>query len=63
MDLVCSGARLNGNGKAEGTFTSPESFTGRTEFSGDVQGTPVNERADTTGRWIGASCGSVKPPQ
>jgi hypothetical protein len=63
MDLVCNGARLNGNGKAEGTFTSPESFTGRTEFSGDVQGTPVNERADTTGRWIGASCGSVKPPQ
>jgi hypothetical protein len=63
MDLVCDGARLKGNGKAEGTFTSPESFTGRTEFSGDVQGTPVNERADTNGRWIGASCGSVKPPQ
>jgi hypothetical protein len=63
MDLVCDGARLKGNGKAEGSFTSPESFTGRTEFTGDVQGNPVNERADTTGRWIGASCGSVKAPQ
>jgi hypothetical protein len=54
---------VKGNGKAEGTFTSPESFAGRTEFVGDVQGTPVNERADTSGRWVGANCGSVKPLQ
>jgi hypothetical protein len=63
MDLVCDGSRLNGSGKAEGTFTSPESFSGRTEFSGDVQGTPVNERAETSGRWVGANCGTVKPLQ
>jgi hypothetical protein len=62
-DLVCNGPRLKGNGKAEGTFSSPESFSGRTEFVGDVQGNPVNERADTSGRWIGANCGSVKPPE
>lgn len=60
-DLVCSGDRLNGSGKAEGTFTSAESFSGRTEFVGDVQGVPVNERAETSGRWVSASCGTVKP--
>jgi hypothetical protein len=63
LDFVCASTRLNGNGTAEGTFTSPESFSGRTEFDGVVQGTPVNEHADTSGRWISASCAAVKPPQ
>lgn len=63
MDLVCSGSRLNGSGKAQGTFTSAGSFSGRTEFSGNVQGTPVNERAETSGRWLDANCGAVKPAQ
>jgi hypothetical protein len=63
MDVVCTGPNLKGNGKAEGTFTSPESLSARTEFEGVVQGAPVNERADISGRWINASCGSVKPLQ
>jgi hypothetical protein len=62
-DLVCDGPKVKGTGKAEGSFSSPESFTGRTEFVGEVQGTPVNERADTSGRWVGADCGTVRPPQ
>ena len=63
LDFVCASAQLNGNGTAEETFTSPESFAGQTKFDGTVQGNPVNERADITGRWIGAYCGAVKPLQ
>jgi hypothetical protein len=61
MDLVCAGPELKGSGKAQGTFTSPESFSGRTEFNGEVRGNPVSDQAVTSGRWISASCGTVKP--
>lgn len=63
LDFVCASARLQGNGTAQGTFTSPESFSGRTEFDGVVQGNPVNEHADISGRWISASCAALKPAQ
>ncbi|MDB5841619.1 MAG: hypothetical protein JWQ23_3571 [Herminiimonas sp.] len=62
-DVVCAGPNVKGNGRAEGMLTSPESLSGRSEFTGTVQGTPINERAEISGRWIGASCGSVKPLQ
>jgi len=61
LEFVCSGPELKGNGTAEGTITSPESFSGRTHFDGEAQGVPVNEYADISGRWVDASCGSVKP--
>lgn len=61
LDFVCSSPELKGNGIAEGKFTSPESFLGRTQFDGIAQGVPVNEQADISGRWINSSCGTVKP--
>ena len=61
INLICENSVLKGNGISEGVFTSPESFAGRTEFNGVVQGNPVNERAYTDGRWMNASCGTVKP--
>ena len=63
LDFVCDSSQLQGNGSAEGTFTSRESFTGRTAFNGSAQGTPVNEKADISGRWLSSSCGAVKPLQ
>ena len=60
-DFVCDSADLKGNGTAEGTITSPEAFTGQTNFTGTAQGNPVNERADINGKWMNASCGAVKP--
>lgn len=56
VDLVCTNAQFQGTGIAEGTFTSPERFTGQTEFDGVVQGTPVFATAETSGRWIDESC-------
>jgi hypothetical protein len=61
LDFICSSPQLKGTGTAEGTFTSPESFLGRTEFNGFAQGNHVNEQADISGRWINSSCGTVKP--
>ena len=60
MDLVCTNSQLEGKGRAEGSFTTPESFSGWTVFTGTVQKTRVNEHADTSGRWISATCGTAK---
>lgn len=61
VDFVCASPDLKGNGTAKGAITNPENFTGQTNFSGEAQGNPVNERADINGKWINASCGAVKP--
>lgn len=61
IDFVCTGADIKGNGTAAGTITTPEAFTGQTNFTGTAQGNPVNEKADINGKWVGASCGAVKP--
>ena len=60
-DFVCTSADLKGSGTAEGTITSPEAFTGQTNFTGTVQDNPVNERADINGKWLNTNCGAVKP--
>lgn len=57
----CDSADLKGNGSAEGNLTSAESFSGQTKFTGLAQGNPVNEKADISGKWTNASCGTVKP--
>ena len=61
VDFVCDSADLKGSGTAVGTITSPEAFTGQTNFNGTAQGNPVNEKADISGKWINASCGAVEP--
>jgi hypothetical protein len=61
LDFECTGEQLKGNGSAEGTFDSIDKFTGQTRFNGVVQGNPVNEKADISGKWLNASCGNVKP--
>ena len=63
LDFVCDSRDLQGTGVAEGVITSAESFTAKTKFNGAAQGNAVNEQADITGKWVGASCGEVKPPQ
>ena len=63
VEFACSSARVKGNGTAHGTFSNPENFSGQTAFNGNVQGTPVNERADISGRWLEADCGTVRPVQ
>lgn len=61
VSFTCNSADLKGNGAAVGNLTSPERFIGQTQFKGLVQGVQVNEKADVDGKWMSASCGSVKP--
>jgi len=61
VDFACNSAELKGNGTAEGNLTSAETFSGQTRFTGTAQGNAVNERADIKGKWLNASCGTVKP--
>lgn len=61
VTFSCDSADLTGNGLAKAHLTSAESLIGQTTFTGKAQGTPVNEKADITGKWLDASCGSVKP--
>lgn len=61
VNMVCNNDHMKGSGKTTGTFVNDQSFTAETQFSGTVNGLPVNEKATTTGKWVGADCGSVKP--
>lgn len=58
-DLACASDQINGQGKTEAILTTPESFTGQTQFKGSVKGVAVDERANTSGRWVSASCGTT----
>ncbi len=61
VEFTCESDELTGSGTAEGKLTSPESFSGQTKFTGIVQGNSVDEKADMSGIWMNASCGTVKP--
>ena len=63
MEVSCSGGQVRGSGRSEGMLESPERFSGTSTFNGTVQGNPVNERAQTSGRWIAASCGGLSTPR
>lgn len=61
VEFVCKNPQLDGSGVAEGTFTNTENFTGKTVFNGTVQGSPIKEQANMSGKWVSASCGNTKP--
>lgn len=58
-DLVCASDQINGQGKTEAILNTPESFTGVTQFKGSVRGVAVDERANSSGRWVSDSCGAT----
>ena len=58
-DLVCASGQINGLGKTEAVLTTPEIFTGQTQFKGSVRGVAVDERANSSGRWVSDSCGTT----
>jgi hypothetical protein len=60
-DVVCDGAMMKGEGKVKGNFSGNESFTSTYDFKGTMHGQPVSQHQETSGRWLAADCGSVKP--
>jgi len=61
MDMVCNGAHMKGKGTIKGTYRNDRSFSSTMDFTGTAQGRPVNQHTESSGKWIGADCGSVKP--
>lgn len=59
VDLVCENAQFKGNGVAEGSFASSESFAGTTTFDSVATGKSVHITTETSGRWIGENCAAV----
>ncbi|HJV86182.1 MAG TPA: DUF3617 domain-containing protein [Noviherbaspirillum sp.] len=61
VDIVCNGDQMKGEGKAKGSFAGSESFTSTYDFKGTMHGQPVNQHQETSGKWLAADCGAVKP--
>lgn len=60
-DIVCNGKELKGEGRVKGTYASDQSFTSTYDFKGSMHGQPVNQRHETSGKWLGADCGNIRP--
>lgn len=61
LELACANKYFQGNGFAQGTFTTPESFTGNTEFESDISDIPLFATAELQGRWVGEHCIPANP--
>ena len=60
LKWACAGKDPS-NGEGEITFTSDKTFTGHAIVNSMRNGKPDRMDMDTTGRWLGADCGDVKP--
>ncbi len=63
MDMVCNGPAMKGKGTIKTVYASDQSFSTSSTFKGTVGGRPVDDRNDSSGKWLDANCGSVKPIQ
>lgn len=61
VDIVCNGPDMKGEGKAKGNFNGNESFASTYDFKGSMHGQPVNQHQESSGKWVAADCGSVRP--
>jgi hypothetical protein len=44
------------------TFTSPEAYTVKMAITSTEKGRSQKMNVDSSGKWLSADCGSVKPP-
>jgi hypothetical protein len=61
LDIVCDGPLMKGTGKVKGAFNGDQSFTSTYDFTGTAQGQPVKQHHESSGKWLAADCGNVKP--
>ena len=60
-DIVCNGPNVKGKGTLKASFASDASFSSSSTFNGTVGGQPVKDHSVTSGKWLSADCGAVKP--
>ena len=59
MAFACTNPPSSGEGQV--TFTSPEAYTSRMTMRMQEKGKTETMTMDTTGKWLKADCGNVKP--
>lgn len=60
-DIICDGPDMKGKGTVKADFASSESFSTSTDFKGSAGGRPIQNHSVTSGKWLGADCGTVQP--
>jgi hypothetical protein len=60
-DVVCDGPEMKGSGKVKGIYSGSESYSSTFSFKGTSHGQPVDMTQETSGKWLSADCGAVKP--
>lgn len=60
MAFTCTNPPSSGEGHV--TFTSSEAYSMKMQVNTTMQGKPEKIHMDGSGKWLGADCGSVKPP-
>lgn len=61
LDLVCNSADMKGKGTIKGAFSGNDKFSSTYQFTGIAHGQKVDQKHETTGKWLSADCGRVKP--
>ncbi|MBV5297068.1 MAG: DUF3617 domain-containing protein [Rhodoferax sp.] len=59
FSFVCTKPPSSGEGQV--TFTSPERYSMTMLTTSTVRGKPEKMEMQSTGRWLGADCGTIKP--
>ena len=58
--MVCNG-EMKGQGHSDTVLVSDSHYTSAFKFKGVSHGQPTDMKINTDARWLGASCGNVKP--
>lgn len=61
MDIICDGPNMKGEGKVKGTYSGSENFSSTYNFKGLAHGRPVDQHHESSGKWLSADCGDLKP--
>lgn len=60
MEMTCNSPNLKGTGTVKATY-SEKSLESTFDFNGIANRRPSVQHVETTGKWISADCGDVKP--
>jgi len=61
MERACDGPNMKGTGTVKGSYEGDSRFSSTYDFKGTSHGKPVNQHQETSGKWLSADCGNVKP--
>lgn len=59
-EIVCDGPDMKGNGNVKGSY-SGNTMSSVYDFKGTSRGQPVSQHMETSGKWLSADCGNVRP--